>query len=162
MQHLILESMLDYVWISFLSLQDSYTISRWFESPHILVKEANKTKSSKCFIRKKKEKQTQEKQLWYIYKVEPCSTNIQEGCREIEDEREARSVEDSFRNQIALAVETLGICDIGLKASITRRDMIMTGTKRRAIGGGGNGGSTSGRTRIDTVNTTITTINLVV
>ncbi|KAJ6304244.1 hypothetical protein OIU77_018003 [Salix suchowensis] len=87
---------------------------------------------------------------------------ILERCREIEVGREARSVEDSFRNQIALAVETLGICDIGLKASKTRRDMIMTGTKRRAIGGGGNGGSTSGRTRIDTVNTTITTINLVV
>jgi hypothetical protein len=59
-------------------------------------------------------------------------------------------------------VETLGICDIGLKANKTRRDMIMTGTKSRTNGGGGNGGSTSGRTRIDTVNITINMINLVV
>lgn len=74
-----------------------------------------------------------------------------------------RSLEDSLiHNQIALVVETLGICDIGLKASKTRRDMIMTGTRRRTNGGGGNGGSTGGRTRIDTVNITITMINLVV
>ncbi|KAF9664583.1 hypothetical protein SADUNF_Sadunf16G0033600 [Salix dunnii] len=62
---------------------------------------------------------------------------------EIEDERETRSPRDSFRDHSALVVETLGICDIELRANKTRRDMIMTGTKRRANGGGGNGGSTS-------------------
>jgi hypothetical protein len=37
-------------------------IGRESESPHILlVKEASKTKSSKCFIHKKKKKQNQEK-----------------------------------------------------------------------------------------------------
>jgi hypothetical protein len=34
-------------------------IDRESESPHILVKEASKTKSSKCFIHKKKKKQNQ-------------------------------------------------------------------------------------------------------
>jgi len=60
MNHLILESMLEHVWIS-LSLQDFYMISRESESPHVLVKEASKTKSSKCFIHKKRRSKTKKK-----------------------------------------------------------------------------------------------------
>ncbi|KAF9664581.1 hypothetical protein SADUNF_Sadunf16G0033400 [Salix dunnii] len=52
--------------------------------------------------------------------------------------------------EIELVEDMLGICDIELKANKIRRDMIMTGTKRRTSGGGGNGGSSTGRTRIDT------------
>lgn len=65
MNHLILESMLEHVWIS-LSLQDFYMISRESESPHVLVKEASKTKSSKCFIHKKRRSKPR-KRLWWSW-----------------------------------------------------------------------------------------------
>jgi hypothetical protein len=80
--------------------------------------------------------------------------------RETKDRRRERR-EISICNQTALVVSMLGICD-DLKANKTRRDKIMSGTKRRIKGGGGNGGSTSGRTRIEIVNTTITMIKQLV
>lgn len=48
----------------------------------------------------------------------------------------------------------------GDKATITRTDIIMTGTKRRNSGGGGSGGKTGGNTRRIKDNTTMNMIDL--
>lgn len=42
-----------------------------------------------------------------------------------------------------------------MKAIKTRKDMMITGTNRRTVGGGGNGGKSGGMTRRDAVKTTI-------
>lgn len=62
-------------------------------------------------------------------------------------------------NGLELQGLNCGICG-GIKAVKTRRDMIMTGANRRIDGGGGKGGKIGGRTRSDTVKTTIMTTDL--
>lgn len=53
----------------------------------------------------------------------------------------------------------LGSCD-GDKAKKNRTTKIKTGSRRNIQGGGGNGGRTSGSNKTDTVNITMTMIDL--
>ncbi|KAK4777498.1 hypothetical protein SAY87_017685 [Trapa incisa] len=58
------------------------------------------------------------------------------------------------------AMETFGIRAGDMAASITRRDKMMTGTRRSMGGGGGRGGSTRGSTRMEIVSRASTTADL--